>query len=125
MTFWTGPYRPALLHCISRLMALSGESHGGEFTSAFGGVAEVHGRTAPIAFEANRRLLFPDAILKAFEANAPLRGDGYQGRSYLISLISLFSRRAKMAIQRPKPAGTVRALTLLHTAAALAFPLRR
>ena len=34
-------------------------------------------------------LLFPDAILKAeFEANAPLRGNGYQGRSYLISLIS-------------------------------------
>jgi hypothetical protein len=56
-------------------------------------------------------LLFPDAILKAeFEANAVLRkGDGYQGRSYLISLISLFSRRAKIAIQRPKPAGTVRA----------------
>jgi hypothetical protein len=70
--------------------------------------------------------LFPDAILKAeFEANAVLRkGDGYQGRSYLISLISLFSRRAKMAIQRPKPAGTVRALTLLHTAAALALPKR-
>jgi hypothetical protein len=34
-------------------MALSGESHGGEFTSAFGGVAEVHGRTASAAFNAN------------------------------------------------------------------------
>jgi hypothetical protein len=34
-------------------MALSGESHGGEFTSAFGGVAEVHGRTASAAFDAN------------------------------------------------------------------------
>jgi hypothetical protein len=30
-------------------VAQSGESHGGEFTSAFGGAAEVHGRTAPIA----------------------------------------------------------------------------
>jgi hypothetical protein len=29
-----------------RLMALSGGSQGGEFTSAFGGAAEVHGRTA-------------------------------------------------------------------------------
>ena len=34
-------------------MALSGENHGGEFTSAFGGVAEVHGRTASAAFDAN------------------------------------------------------------------------
>ena len=33
-------------------MALSGGSQGGEFTSAFWGVAEVHGRTAPIASEA-------------------------------------------------------------------------
>jgi hypothetical protein len=33
-------------------MALSGGSHGGEFTSAFGGVAEVHGPTASVAFEA-------------------------------------------------------------------------
>jgi hypothetical protein len=33
--------------------ALSGESRGGEFTSAFGGVAEVHGRTASAAFDAN------------------------------------------------------------------------
>jgi hypothetical protein len=31
-------------------MALSGGSQGGEFTSAFGGVAEVHGRTASAAF---------------------------------------------------------------------------
>jgi hypothetical protein len=29
-----------LLHCICRLMAQSGGSQGGEFTSAFGGVAE-------------------------------------------------------------------------------------
>ena len=34
-------------------MALSGGSQGGEFTSAFGGVAEVHGRTASAAFDAN------------------------------------------------------------------------
>jgi hypothetical protein len=33
-------------------MAQSGGSHGGEFTSAFGGVAEVHRQTAPIASEA-------------------------------------------------------------------------
>jgi hypothetical protein len=33
-------------------MALSGGSQGGEFTSAFGGVAEVHGPTASAAFEA-------------------------------------------------------------------------
>jgi hypothetical protein len=31
---------------------LSGGSQGGEFTSAFGGVAEVHGRTASAAFDA-------------------------------------------------------------------------
>ena len=36
----------------SRLLALSGGSQGGEFTSAFGGVAEVHGRTASPDFEA-------------------------------------------------------------------------
>jgi hypothetical protein len=35
-----------LLHRMSPLLAPSGESQGGEFTSAFGGVAEVHGRTA-------------------------------------------------------------------------------
>ena len=34
-------------------MALSGGSQGGEFTSAFGGVAEVHGSTASAAFDAN------------------------------------------------------------------------
>ena len=34
-------------------MALSGGSQGGEFTSAFGRAAEVHGRTASAAFEAN------------------------------------------------------------------------
>src|ERR1700720_2375635 len=32
---------------------LSGEGQGVEFTSAFGGVAEVHGRTASAAFDAN------------------------------------------------------------------------
>ena len=41
-----------LLHCMSPVLALSGGSHDGEFTSAFGGVAEVHGRTASAAFEA-------------------------------------------------------------------------
>ena len=38
--------------CSGRLMALSGGSQGGEFTSAFGGAAEVHGRTASVASEA-------------------------------------------------------------------------
>jgi hypothetical protein len=37
---------------MSQLVALSGGSHGGEFTSAFGGAAEVHGPTASAAFEA-------------------------------------------------------------------------
>jgi hypothetical protein len=32
-----------LLQCTSPVMALSGGSQGGEFTSAFGGAAEVHG----------------------------------------------------------------------------------
>src|SRR6478736_8197507 len=32
---------------------LSGGSQGGEFTSAFGRAAEVHGRTASAAFDAN------------------------------------------------------------------------
>ena len=41
-----------LLHCTSQLLALSGGSQGGEFTSAFRGAAEVHGRTASAAFEA-------------------------------------------------------------------------
>jgi hypothetical protein len=40
------------VRCMSQLVALSGGSQGGEFTSAFGGVAEVHGRTASAAFEA-------------------------------------------------------------------------
>jgi hypothetical protein len=50
-------------------MALSGGSHGGEFTSAFGGAAEVNGRTASAAFDANdpkqrplARLLQPDSL---------------------------------------------------------------
>ena len=34
-------------------MALSGGSQGGEFTSAFGGAAEVYGRMASAAFDAN------------------------------------------------------------------------
>jgi hypothetical protein len=38
---------------MSPVVALSGESHGGEFTSAFGRAAEVHGRTASAAFDAN------------------------------------------------------------------------
>jgi hypothetical protein len=41
------------LQCKRPLLALSGESQGGEFTSAFGGVAEVHRRTASAAFDAN------------------------------------------------------------------------
>ena len=42
---------------LSRSLALSGGSQGGEFTSAFGGAAEVHGRTASAAFEAYDPLL--------------------------------------------------------------------
>jgi hypothetical protein len=42
-----------LLQCMSQVLALSGGSQGGEFTSAFGEVAEVHGRTASAAFDAN------------------------------------------------------------------------
>jgi hypothetical protein len=38
---------------ISPLLALSGGSHGGEFTSAFGRAAEVHGWRASTAFDAN------------------------------------------------------------------------
>jgi ABC transporter substrate binding protein len=38
--------------CSRQLLALSGGGHGGELTSAFGGVAEVHGPTASAAFEA-------------------------------------------------------------------------
>jgi hypothetical protein len=34
-------------------LAQSGGSQGGEFTSAFGGAAEVNGRTASAAFDAN------------------------------------------------------------------------
>jgi hypothetical protein len=34
-------------------LALSGGSQGGEFTSAFGEAAEVHGRMASAAFDAN------------------------------------------------------------------------
>jgi hypothetical protein len=34
-------------------MAQSGGGQRGEFTSAFGGAAEVHGRTASTAFDAN------------------------------------------------------------------------
>ena len=41
-----------LLHCISPILALSGGSQGGEFTSAFGRATEVHGRTASAASEA-------------------------------------------------------------------------
>ena len=37
---------------LSQVVALSGGSQGSEFTSAFGGVAEVHGRTASAASEA-------------------------------------------------------------------------
>jgi hypothetical protein len=42
-----------LLRCTSPVVAQSGEGQGVEFTSAFGGVAEVHGRTASAAFDAN------------------------------------------------------------------------
>jgi hypothetical protein len=34
-------------------LALTGGSQGGEYTSAFGGVAEVHGRRASATFDAN------------------------------------------------------------------------
>jgi hypothetical protein len=42
-----------LLRCMSQLLALSGGRQGLEFTSAFRGAAEVHGRTASVAFDAN------------------------------------------------------------------------
>ena len=42
-----------MLQCISPELALSGGSQGGEFTSAFGGVAEVHGPRASVTFDAN------------------------------------------------------------------------
>jgi hypothetical protein len=38
---------------MSPVLALSGGSQGGKFTSAFGEVAEVHGPTASAAFDAN------------------------------------------------------------------------
>ena len=44
-------------------MALSGGSQGGEFTSAFGGVAELNGRTASAAFDAND----PDPVISRDE----------------------------------------------------------
>jgi hypothetical protein len=45
-------------------MALSSGSQDGEFTSAFGRVAEVHGRTASAAFDANARSHFlPERVL--------------------------------------------------------------
>src|SRR4029077_13463809 len=39
--------------CSRPLLALSGGSQGGEFTSAFGGVAEVDGRRGSVAFAPN------------------------------------------------------------------------
>jgi hypothetical protein len=42
----------SLLRCISPVVALSGGSQCGEFTSAFGEAAEVHGRRASAASEA-------------------------------------------------------------------------
>jgi hypothetical protein len=38
---------------VSPQVALSGGSQGGEFTSAFGGAAELHGRMASAAYDAN------------------------------------------------------------------------
>ena len=45
--------RPRSLRRVSQLMALSGGGQGVEFTSAFRGAAEVHGRMASAAFDAN------------------------------------------------------------------------
>jgi hypothetical protein len=42
-----------VLHRMNPVLALSGGSQGGECTSAFGGVAEVHGRMVSAAFDAN------------------------------------------------------------------------
>jgi hypothetical protein len=42
-----------LLRCISPLVALNGGGQGVEFTSAFGGAAEVYGPAASDAFDAN------------------------------------------------------------------------
>jgi hypothetical protein len=50
---------------MSPVVALSGGSHGGEFTSAFGKAAEVHGRTAPAAFDA----IDPSATLAVHYGN--------------------------------------------------------
>jgi hypothetical protein len=56
-------------------MALSGGSQGSEFTSAFGGVAEVHGRTASADFDAND----PSATLAVHCGNGfDARFDPYQ-----------------------------------------------
>ena len=65
---------------------LSGGSHGGEFKSAFGGVAEMHGRTASAAFEANdpnrskaatksRSAASPDLMLPNPLSCRPIAGD--------------------------------------------------
>jgi hypothetical protein len=43
----------AFCSALGPVMALSGGSHGGEFTSAFGRAAEVHGWRASTAFDAN------------------------------------------------------------------------
>jgi hypothetical protein len=40
-----------LLRCMCRFLAQSVGGQGVEFTSAFGGAAELHGRTASAAFE--------------------------------------------------------------------------
>ena len=45
--------KSCLLRCSGPLMAQSSGSQDREFTSAFGGVAEMHGRTASAAFDAN------------------------------------------------------------------------
>jgi hypothetical protein len=51
---------------MSPVVALSGGSQGGEFTSAFGGVAEVHGWTASAAFDANDPMYGPAVRCKRF-----------------------------------------------------------
>jgi hypothetical protein len=44
-----------LLQCISPVLAQSGGGQRVEFTSAFGGAAEVHGWRASTAFDANEK----------------------------------------------------------------------
>jgi hypothetical protein len=86
-----------MLHCISPVLALSGGSQDGEFTSAFGGVAEVHGRTASAAFDANapkRPLADARAHLNVMELRKP---------RYAARLCSVVSRCLSRGVRNAMP----------------------